>query len=247
MNHFELQNTLNQLLSVEQYQDYAPNGLQVEGKPHVERVVLGVTASMELIEKAIAEKADAIIVHHGYFWKGEPSVITGMKQRRIKALLEHDINLYGYHLPLDGHETLGNNAQLADDFGASHAAAVAPFDLLWQGELDNVGLEDFAKQVHHALGREPLVIAGGTHRIKRLAWCSGGAQGELAKAVALGADAYISGEVSEKTFHEAKEYGIHYIAAGHHATERGGVRALAEYLNQHTTLQCTFIDCPNPV
>lgn len=247
MNNKQLENKLNQLLSIEKYQDYAPNGLQVEGKSEIQTVVCGVTASMELIEQAIANKADAILVHHGYFWKGENPTITGMKHRRIKALLSNNINLYGYHLPLDGHETLGNNAQLGKLWEVKNAQAVAPFELMWQGDLPAVSAEDFAKTLSRTLGREPLLISGGSHSIKRLAWCSGGAQGFLEQAVALGADAFVSGEVSEKTFHEAKEYGIHYFAAGHHATERGGVQALSEYLNNNTDLQCNFIDCYNPV
>ncbi len=247
MNNLELQRYLDQLLCVEKYKDYAPNGLQVEGRKDIHTVICGVTASMELIEHAIERKADALLVHHGYFWKGEDATITGMKQRRIKALLAHDINLYGYHLPLDGHDTLGNNAQLGKLWHVKNAQAIAPFDLMWSGELPEVSADDFAQTITQTLGREPLMIKGGTHPIKRLAWCSGGAQGYLAQAVALGADAFVSGEVSEKTYHEAREYGVHYFAAGHHATERGGIQALAEHLNAHTDLSCEFIDCYNPV
>lgn len=247
MQNTELENDLNRLLSVEKYHDYAPNGLQVEGKKSVKTVICGVTASLELIDAAIARQADAIFVHHGYFWKGENQTITGMKHRRIKALLENNINLYGYHLPLDGHDTLGNNAQLGKLWGVQHAAPIAPFELMWTGNLAKISVTDFAQTIKLTLGREPLTIAGGDHPIRKLAWCSGGAQGFLEQAVALGADAYVSGEVSEKTYHEAKEHGIHYFAAGHHATERGGVQAIAEYLNANTDLDCTFIDCPNPV
>lgn len=247
MNNKDLENYLNDLLAANQYSDYAPNGLQVEGKPNIDRIVLGVTASMELINHAIELNADAIVVHHGYFWKGENQTITGMKHRRIKALLANDINLYGYHLPLDGHETLGNNAQLAKILNISDAAAIAPGELLWQGKLDNLAAKDFAQLITEQLGREPLFIAGGTHKINKIAWCTGGAQGYLEQAAALGIDAYISGEVSEKTYHEAKEYGIHYFAAGHHATERGGVMALDNYLSKEKGLDCQFIDCHNPV
>lgn len=247
MNHKALENNLNTLLSVEKYKDYAPNGLQVEGRANVQTVVCGVTASLELIEMAVARQADAIIVHHGYFWKGENQTITGMKQRRIKTLLENDINLYGYHLPLDGHEALGNNAQLGKLWQVQHAAPIAPFELLWTGELADIAAEDFARTLACTLGREPLLVRGGSHLIRKLAWCSGGAQGFLEQAVQQGADAYVSGEISEKTYHEAKEYGIHYFAAGHHATERGGISAIADYLNANTTLRCEFVDCSNPV
>ncbi len=247
MNNRELELYLNQLLSIDKYSDYAPNGLQVGGKPSIKKVICGVTASLELIEKAIAEQADAMIVHHGYFWKGEDQTITGMKQRRIKALLENNINLYGYHLPLDGHEMLGNNAQLGKLWQITDAEAIAPRDLLWQGTLPNVSVADVTDIVTKTLGREPLVISGSERKINKIMWCSGGAQSFLEKAVMLGADAYISGEISEKNYHEAKEYGIHYFAAGHHATERGGIAALADYLNEHTDLHCEFVDCYNPV
>lgn len=247
MNNKTLETHLNTLLCVDKYNDYAPNGLQVQGKPTIARIMFGVTASMALIEAAIAERADAIVVHHGYFWKGENPVITGMKQQRIKKLLENDINLYGYHLPLDGHEQLGNNAQLAKRLGIANAAAIAPFDLMWTGELPAVGAEDFAHTLATALQREPLLVSGGSQVINKIAWCTGGAQGFLEQAVALGVDAYVSGEISEKTYHEAKEYGIHYFAAGHHATERGGVQALAEYVEKTFGLHCEFIDCFNPV
>ncbi|MGY0399173.1 MAG: Nif3-like dinuclear metal center hexameric protein [Ostreibacterium sp.] len=247
MNNWKLEEYINELLLTDQYSDYAPNGLQVEGRTEVAKVVCGVTASMALIEAAIEHKADTIFVHHGYFWKGENQTITGMKQRRIKALLENDINLYSYHLPLDGHPVLGNNAQLGQYWGVQNASSIAPLDLLWKGELPNVTLEDFTQTLSTTLVREPLVISGGHHTIKKLMWCSGGAQGYLAKAAELGADAYVSGEVSEKNYHEAKEYGIHYFVAGHHATERGGAKAIANYLNRHTDLSCEFIDCANPI
>lgn len=247
MNNQALEKYVNELLHIEQYQDYAPNGLQVEGCQSVQTVIFGVTASLELIQHAIERRADAIFVHHGYFWKGEDQTITGIKQRRIKALLENDINLYSYHLPLDGHDTLGNNAQLGKLWQIQHAQPNAPFELLWSGALPSVSLSDFSQLLTQTLGREPLAIASGNHPIQRVAWCSGGAQGMLAQAASLGVDAYVSGEVSEKTYHEAREYGVHYFAAGHHATERGGVMAVADYLNANTDLRCEFIDCWNPV
>lgn len=247
MDNRALEHYLNQLLSVESFQDYAPNGLQVQGCKPVRNVVLGVTASQQLIDAAIAQHADAMIVHHGYFWKGEPPTITGMKYQRLKKLLAHDINLYAYHLPLDAHPTLGNNAQLAKQLGIDHASATPVDDLLWIGDLESIPVQIFAKRIFQRLEREPLVISGSDRCINRLAWCTGAAQNYLEQAVEFGVDAFVSGEVSEKTYHEAKEYQIHYIAAGHHATERGGVMALSAYLNKHTDLHCQFIDCHNPV
>ncbi|MBS9777446.1 MAG: Nif3-like dinuclear metal center hexameric protein [Gammaproteobacteria bacterium] len=247
MNNFYLENYLNKLLQVSKYHDYSPNGLQVEGRKDVSKVVCGVTASMDLIREAINWKADAIIVHHGYFWKGEQNVITHMKQKRIKALLEHDINMYGYHLPLDGHEVLGNNAHLAEILSAKNAKPIAPFELLWTGEIEPASAEYVGDILSKKLGRLTQVIKAGNHEISKIAWCSGGAQGFLEQAALLGVDAYISGEISEKTYHEAKEYGVHYFAAGHHATECGGIRKLAEYISANTELECKFINCHNPV
>ncbi|PIE45203.1 MAG: Nif3-like dinuclear metal center hexameric protein [Gammaproteobacteria bacterium] len=247
MNNKALEQHLNQLLVTDQYSDYAPNGLQVEGRREIGKVILGVTASLALIDQAIAENADAIVVHHGYFWQGEKQTITGIKQRRIKALLEHDINLYAYHLPLDGHPELGNNAQLGRLWHIADAAAIAPHDLLWTGTIDNVSAGDFADTITQTLKRQPLVIEGGQHRINSIAWCSGAAQGFLERAAAVGVDAYVSGEVSEKTYHEAKEHGIHYFAAGHHATECGGIKAIAGYLASTCDLDTRFIDIVNPV
>ncbi len=247
MNNFELEQYLNQLLFVDKYKDYAPNGLQVEGKSEVKKIICGVTASQDLIDYAVEQEADAILVHHGYFWKGENPTITGIKQRRIKALLMNGINLYGYHLPLDGHEVLGNNAQLAKLWGIKNAQPIAPFELIWTGELPATSVTELEKILIAALGRKPLVIQANEKKICKVAWCSGGAQGFLEQTVALGVDAYISGEASEKTFHEAKEYGVHYFGAGHHATERGGIKALSEYLREEKKLDCEFVDFYNPI
>ncbi len=238
------------LLSVGDYQDYAPNGLQVEGKAEVGRIVSGVTASQALIDAAIDARADLLLVHHGYFWKGESPTITGMKQRRIKALLDHDISLLAYHLPLDGHAELGNNAQLgqlfeipvAGRFGHGPDGGIAMY-----GELDKgVSAQLLASLVGERLGREPLLIEGGGNPVRRIGWCSGGAEGYIEQAASLGLDAYISGEISEPTVHIARELGIHYIAAGHHATERYGAQALASHLADYFSLENQFIDIPNP-
>jgi len=239
----------NTLLNINDIKDYAPNGLQVQGKPKIQHIITGVTSCQALIDQAIDQKADTILVHHGYFWQGEAQAITGIKQHRIKALLTHDINLISYHLPLDVHEHLGNNAQLAHQLHLNVTGAVPnPLPgLIWQGTLDTpMSLLDFANHVSKRLGRCPLTIAGGGHDIETLAWCTGGAQNYLEKAARAGVDAYLSGEISEQTVHAARELGVHYIAAGHHATERYGIQALGQHLCEHFDIKVTFVDIDNP-
>ena len=241
---------IEQFLNVNAISDYCPNGLQVEGKAHIQRIVSGVTASQALIDAAIALEADAILVHHGYFWKGEDQPIVGMKQRRIKALLAHDINLLAYHLPLDVHPEVGNNVQLAQRLGLAVTGPLEP------DNPRNVGLigeltaplsaSEFAARIETALDRAPLVVDHG-QPIKRVAWCTGGAQGYIEQAIAAGVDAYITGEVSERTFHEAQENGISFFAAGHHATERYGVQALGEWLAERFGIEHHYVECNNPV
>lgn len=241
---------LETFLQVEKFKDYAPNGLQVEGKDKIKTIVTGVTACQELIEKAIALKADALLVHHGFFWKGEPEVLTGMKGRRIKALMNSDINLLGYHLPLDAHPMLGNNAELARHLDISDAEVVEDLGggLLWRGRLDlPMAAEKFADRLAKVLDREPLHIGENKAEIKTLAWCSGGAQDYIDMAAKLGVDAFISGEASERTYHSAIEQGIHYFGAGHHATERYGIQALGEHLAREFGLTHHFVDVVNPV
>ena len=245
----QLVNHCNTLLKANDIRDYAPNGLQVEGKTQINHIVTGVTACQALIDQAIIEQADAILVHHGYFWKGEPQVITGMKQQRIKTLLAHDINLLGYHLPLDVHDYLGNNAQLAArlHFTVTDTLPGQLPGLIWQGKLDQaLSLSDFSTHVSKHLGREPQVISGGDHTIHTIAWCTGGAQNYIEEAASAGVDAYLSGEISEQTVHAARELGIHYIAAGHHATERYGIQALGNHLSKQFDVKVTFIDIDNP-
>jgi len=247
----ELLKYTDALLAVDDYQDYCPNGLQVEGRGEVRRIVCGVTASQALIDAAVDAEADLLLVHHGFFWKGEAAPIVGMKQRRIKALLENGISLAAYHLPLDGHATLGNNAQLASlwgfevegRFGAGPGGGLAMHGALLQA----LPLEALARQIGEPLQREPLVIKGGEHEIRRVGWCSGAAQSYIESASALGVDAFISGEISESTVHAARELGVHYISAGHHATERYGVKALGDYLSEHFSLENHFIDIDSPV
>ncbi|CAN8139011.1 radiation resistance protein YbgI [uncultured Thiomicrorhabdus sp.] len=245
MQRQALQAYIDELLEVNLYQDYAPNGLQVEGKSEIKKMVTGVTANQALIDAAIRLNADAILVHHGYFWKSEPQQIIGFKKRRIKSLLINDINLFGYHLPLDGHAKLGNNAQLGKLWQLDN---IEQDGLVFTAKLETpISVEEFYDRVYETLDRKPLWLQGGPGILKTVSWCSGGAQGYIDKAIAKGADLFISGEVSEQTTHLAQECGIHYFAAGHHATERLGIKALGEHLSEKFNLDVTFIDIDNPV
>ncbi|MCU4676177.1 Nif3-like dinuclear metal center hexameric protein [Catenovulum sp. 2E275] len=250
MNHFALENYLNSLLKPEKIRDFCPNGLQVEGKSEVKKIITGVTATQLLIDEAINRQADAIFVHHGFFWKNENPVIKGMKQKRIKALLANDINLYAYHLPLDIHPQLGNNAQLAKLFDIEITGGLEldnPFSVAMQGKLTQaLSLNEFAQKVETKLARKPLVEAGGDFEIKTVAWCSGGGQSFIEQAAAQDIDLFISGEVSEQTIHTAREMGIHFMAAGHHATERYGAKAVGEHLAAELGLTVEFVDIDNP-
>ncbi|EAR21855.1 Nif3-like dinuclear metal center hexameric protein [Nitrococcus mobilis] len=247
----ELVRYCDELLGTSGFHDYTPNGLQVEGRDEVARIVTGVTASMALLEQAIALGADAVLVHHGYFWKGEPLPVTGLKARRLSMLLRHGVSLIAYHLPLDTHEVFGNNAQLGKRLAFEvdgYAEAGGVPRLLAFGRLDVASTPgELADRLARLLGRAPLHVGAGPRIIRKVAWCSGAAQRFLGEAVTLGADAYISGEVSEPTTHEAREHGIHYFAAGHHATERYGVQALGEHLAAKLCLEHRFVDDPNPV
>ncbi|WP_305370279.1 Nif3-like dinuclear metal center hexameric protein [Photobacterium leiognathi] len=252
MNNFALEAVLNEFLSPHLIKDYCPNGLQVEGKTEVKKIITGVTACQALIDRAIEEKADALLVHHGFFWKGEPAEIRGMKYRRIKALIENGINLYAYHLPLDVHTQVGNNVQLAQRLGLDITGGLElgnPRSVAIYGELEQaISGEDFAARIAMALQREPLHIAPNSpDLIKKVGWCTGGGQYYIELAAQQGCDAFISGEVSERTTHTARELGIHYFAAGHHATERYGVKALGEWLAQEHGFDINFIDIDNPV
>ena len=238
---------INGLLKIDQFKDYGPNGLQVAGKDSVTKIITGVSATQALIEAAIDQQADAILVHHGWFWKNEDPRIVGIKYRRLKLLMQHDISLLGYHLPLDAHPELGNNAQLAKLFGFSMD------DVMDEQGVGNIGrlkkaisLNDLGAKIEAVLQRKPLLIDAGDHKIERVAWCSGGAQGWINQAIDAGVDAFISGEISEHTVHSARESGVHYIAAGHHATERYGVKALGEHLADKFAIDCQFIDIDNP-
>lgn len=246
MRNTELEHIVNQQLDTASFSDYAPNGLQVEGRGEVASIVTGVTACQALLDEAVRLKADAVLVHHGYFWKNEAPVIKGMKRNRLKTLLTNDINLYGWHLPLDAHPQLGNNAQLAKLLGIEVQGEVMP--LVPWGELDQALTgEELARRIADKLGREPLHCGDNApDQIRRVAWCSGGGQGFIDAAAAFGVDAFITGEVSEQTIHSAREQGLHFFSAGHHATERGGIKALGEWLAESHGLNVTFIDIPNP-
>ena len=235
-------------LETAEFDDYCPNGLQVEACSEVSRIVTGVTASLALIQAAVELGADLLLVHHGYFWKGEAQPLTGMKGRRVAALFRHGISLAAYHLPLDAHPELGNNAQLGRLLAVEDPRPLTADRLLWGGTLPAaVSLEALGARVQGFTAREPLLIAGGDHSVDRVAWCTGAAQGLIERAADLGFPAFLSGEVSEQTFHVARERGIHYLAAGHHATERHGVRALGEALAETFGVEHRFVDIPNPV
>lgn len=247
----ELQEYIKIHLDCDLFRDYAPNGLQVEGRAVIKRICTAVSASESVINAAIACEADALLVHHGYFWKDEPAVITGIKRQRIALLLNNDLNLYSYHLPLDAHSTLGNNACLATLLCANsvqmHTVDHTP-QLLWSGELSvAITASEFQVHLSSILDREPLFLSGGNHTIQRIAWCSGAAQSLIENAHKLGVDAYLSGEVSERTYDQAQELGVHYFSCGHHATERYGIQALGEHLAQVFDLKHSFIDSANPV
>lgn len=240
----------NNVLEIERFQDYCPNGLQVEGKAEIKKIISGVTASQALINAAISEKADALLVHHGYFWKGEDERIIGLKYNRIRSLIESGISLVAYHLPLDAHPLYGNNAKLAEILDLEIAGS-------FPSESNAVGMygrlktamtaADFSQKITSVLDREALHIGNKSEQIQTIAWCSGAAQNYIGDAAELKVDAYLTGEISEQTVHIAREHGLHFYAAGHHATERYGVQALAEHLASHFDLDHKFIDIPNPV
>ena len=242
-------------LSAHTFNDYCPNGLQVEGKSAVKHIIAGVTASEALIMKAIEQRADAILVHHGWFWKGEDARIRGQKKKRLAALLAHDINLIAYHLPLDAHPVLGNNAQLAKKLGfeptlddGGRPKTTGASGLVWLGSSPGIATAgELRRKVEKQLGRQPLLIGSDDMPVKQIAWCTGAAQGMLQDAIDAGADVFLSGEISEPTVHLARESGVAYISAGHHATERYGIQALGAEIQSQLGIQVEFIDLDNPV
>jgi dinuclear metal center YbgI/SA1388 family protein len=247
----ELRDYLATVLNTQAFHDYCPNGLQVEGRATIRRICSAVTASKDIILAAIAQQADALLVHHGLFWSGDAAVITGMKRARLQPVLQHDLNLFAYHLPLDCHLEWGNNAgigrHLLIQSPIQHHAGKTP-GLLWSGELPQVMTpEALAVECQRLFKQAPVVVTASPRTIRRIAWCSGAAQDWIEYAAELGADAYLSGEISERTYYQAKELGIHYFACGHHATERFGIQALGEHLGQQFGIEHEFLDSGNPI
>ena len=247
MHRDALRDYLDILLQTAKFRDYCPNGLQVEGRAEIRKIVCGVTASQALLDAAVAASADAILVHHGYFWKGEDGRVIGIRKRRLVTLLTYDINLFAFHLPLDAHAELGNNVQLAAQFGWTSAGRFG------DQEIGFIGLPGGDKsaaeiliRIESVLQRKALMVGDAARVVRRIAWCTGGAQGYFEEAIAAGADLYVSGEISEQTTHLARESGVPYIAAGHHATERYGVKALGAHLAKKFGIVCEFVDVDNP-
>lgn len=258
MNHVsrqQLADWLEDTLQAPRFKDYCPNGLQVEGKATISHIITGVSATQALLQAAVQAGADAVLVHHGWFWRNENPCVRGPKRARMALALQNDLNLFAYHLPLDAHPTLGNNAQLArvlglqverDDRGAP--VVCGPDGLIWTGKCTaGTTLENFSKHVCKSLQRQPLVVGNPQQVIKRIAWCTGGAQGMMEAAIAAGADVYLTGEASEPTYHLAQETGTAFIGAGHHATERYGVKALGEAIQAEFGIRVDFVDLDNPI
>ncbi len=238
---------LDTLLEAGRFRDYGPNGLQVEGRPEVRRIVSGVTASRALIDAAIDAEADAILVHHGLFWKGQDGRITGWLKTRLQLLLMHGVNLYAYHLPLDAHAELGNNAQLGLRLKLSPLSRFGDQDLGFIGApAQALTVAAMSALLQYRLNRAPVVVEGDGRPIRRVAWCTGGAQGYFQAAIDAGADAFLTGEISEPQAHMARESGVAFFACGHHATERYGAPAVAAHLAQHFGLEHQFIEIDNP-
>jgi len=247
MNRTLLLNELEALLTPSAYKDYCPNGLQIQGCDSITRIATAVTASRAVIDAAAEWGAHVLLVHHGYFWKGEDAPLTGMKFERIASLIRHNMNLIAYHLPLDAHPTLGNNAQLALKLGLTSHGQLPKESLVWHGTSNCTTLKDLAARAEHVLSRPPLIIGNPDAPVGRIGWCTGGAQGYLSDAAAFGLHTYLSGEISERTYHEAHELGVSYLACGHHATERYGIQALGEHLCRQYSLEHCFFDEANPV
>ncbi len=242
-----LEKHLASTLDINRFRDYCPNGMQVEGRAQVSCIVSGVTASQALLDAAVERGADMVLVHHGYFWRGEDARIVGTRQRRIRTLLAHELNLFAYHLPLDAHPVMGNNAQLGKRLGFSDEGRFGEQELGWLGRSSARTVGELAAIVTQALGREPLVVGDPSQPVSTVGWCTGAAQNALGEAIAAGASVYLSGEISEPTVHLARETGVAYLACGHHATERYGVQALGEHLAKEFGIRHEFIDIDNPV
>lgn len=244
----DIESYLNALLEADRFRDYGPNGLQVEGRDEVRKIVSGVTASRDFIEAAVAAGADALLVHHGLFWRGHDGRLTGWLKARVERLLAAGVSLFAYHLPLDAHAALGNNAQFGARLGLVADARFGDQDLGFIGPAAPAPttLDTLSAAVHERLAREPVVVAGDGRPLARIAWCTGGAQGFFEAAVAAGADAFLTGEISEPQTHLARETGVAFLACGHHATERYGAPAVAAHLAERFGLVHEFIEIPNP-
>ena len=241
----------DETLNTHEFKDYAPNGLQIEGRSDVQKILCAVTASQEAIEAAIAQNADLLLVHHGYFWKGEPYPITGMRGKRIKSLIQHDISLVGYHLPLDSHPTLGNNAAIAECLALENLQALDPSE---RHPIGNIGFlkqalsaTEFRDYLTARLGFNTIHLPAEKNQIQKVGFCTGAAQDFIGKAAEQGCDAFISGEVSERTYYEAKELDVHYYACGHHATERYGVQRLAKAISEQFNIEYSYFELNNPI
>lgn len=248
MQLLELHDYIGSELAVSSFRDYSPNGVQIEGRPEVKRIATAVTASQAVLEAATTWGADAVLVHHGYFWRSEDACITGIKKRRIEHLLRHDVSLLAYHLPLDAHPEWGNNVQLGNRLGFIEQGRFGEQDIACYGTLAQPQpLARLAQSLNERLQRTPLVIGDLNSSVARIAWCSGAAQSYFEQAVALGVDAFLTGEISEQNVHVARETGVAFIAAGHHATERYGIQTLGQHLAERFGLEHRFFDEENPV
>ena len=244
----QLESYLDLLLNISHFNDYCPNGLQVEGRGEIKKVVSGVTASLEFLQAAIDENADAVLVHHGYFWRGENECLVGMKRCRIALLLANDVSLFAYHLPLDAHPTIGNNSQLANKLGLIESGRFSEQNIAMYGHTSQeLTLRELGLNLEKVLLRKPLIIGDEDKLIKRVAWCTGAAQDYFDDAIRLGVDVFITGEISERTVHAARESGVAFISAGHHATERYGVQELGKNIANKFGIEHQFIDIDNPV
>lgn len=244
----QLESYLDLLLNVSHFSDYCPNGLQIEGRSEVRKIVSGVTASFEFLQAALDEKADAILVHHGYFWRGENQCLVGVKRRRIALLLANNISLFAYHLPLDAHSEIGNNSQLGNKLGFIETGRFGEQNIAVHGILEQtITLRELGVNLEKTLSRKPLIIGNEAKKISRIAWCTGAAQDYFDEAICLGVDVFITGEISERIVHAAHESGVAFISAGHHATERYGVQELGEHVSTKFDIVHQFIDVDNPV
>jgi dinuclear metal center YbgI/SA1388 family protein len=243
----DIERSLNTLLTPERFKDYGPNGLQVQGAEQVRLLVSGVTASLAFIDAAIEAGADALLVHHGLFWRGQDGRLVGWLGERVRRLMQHGMNLFAYHLPLDAHPALGNNAQLGLRLGLQADARFGEQELGFAGPSGAfTSTTALAETVERALQRAPIVVAGDGRPLRRIGWCTGGAQSSFEAAIAAGVDAYLTGEISEPQAHLARETGVAYLACGHHATERWGAPAVGAHVAALCGVAHRYIEIENP-